>query len=134
MNELLHKDLSYAIIGAAMEVHNELHPGLHEKLYEKALIIELESKGLKVETQKQFPVHYKGTPIGTLVPDLIVNGLIIVETKAVDQFHPSHYAQLKGYLKISKLDLGILLNFNNPSLQHDRYVIGSIPSPPRLQS
>lgn len=134
MNELLHKDLSYTIIGAAMEVHNELHPGLHEKLYEKALMLELESKGLSVSTQKQFPVIYKGTPIGVLIPDLIVNNSVIVETKVVDEFHPSHYAQLKGYLKITNLQLGILLNFKNQSLQHDRYVIGNQPSPPKLQS
>ena len=134
MSELLHKELSYAIIGAAMEVDNELHSGLHEILYEKALILKLQSKGLSIETQKQFPVHYKGSPIGILIPDLIVNDLVIVETKTVDQFHPSLYAQLKGYLKITSLQLGILFNFNGPSLQHDRYVIGAQPEPPKLLS
>ncbi len=70
--DLIHKEISEAIIGLAMKVLNTLKPGLDEKLYENALVIELRKHGLKVEQQRQFPVHYEGQLIGTLIPDLIV--------------------------------------------------------------
>ena len=70
-DELIHKDLSRAIIGAAMDVLNELKPGLDEKLYENALVLELLARGHTVQQQRQFPVHYRRQHICTLVPDLI---------------------------------------------------------------
>lgn len=71
---LIHEHLSEAIIGSAMHVLNTLKPGLDEKLYENALVIELRKRGHEVEQQRSFPVHYDGQLIGTLVPDLIVDG------------------------------------------------------------
>ena len=70
-DELIHKELSGSIIGAAMAVLNALKPGLDEKVYENALVLELEARGHAVEQQQQFPVHYRGKLVGKLIPDLI---------------------------------------------------------------
>ena len=119
---LIHEKLSEQIIGAAMAVLNELGPGLDEKLYENALIIELTSRGLAVNQQKQFPVYYKGRFIGKLIPDLIVNELVVVDEKVVEHFSETHLAQVLGYLAITKLQLGLLLNFKFARLQWKRVV------------
>src|SRR5579875_55003 len=95
--ELIHKDLSEAIIGAAMKVLNTLKPGLDEKLYERALVIELRKRGHKVDQQRQFPVYYERKDIGTLIPDLIVDDLVIADPKVVTAFHETHIAQMIGY-------------------------------------
>jgi GxxExxY protein len=121
-HELLHKDLSEAIIGAAMKVLNTLKPGLDEKLYENALVIELRKRGHEVEQQKQFPVFYEGEPIGTLIPDLIVDDLIIADPKVVTGFSDTHMAQMIGYLKITNLKVALLLNFKNVRLEWKRVV------------
>ncbi len=84
-NELIHEELSEAIIGAAMKVLNTLKPGLDEKLYERALVIELRKRGYKVDQQRQFPVHYDGDHIGTLVPDLMPRDLTTFFTDNADK-------------------------------------------------
>ena len=120
--EYPHKDLSHAIIGAAMMVLNELKPGLDEKLYENALVIELRKQGHKVDQQKQFPVFYDGQEIGKLVPDLIVDDVVIVDPKVVTAFNETHLAQMIGYLAITGLRLALLLNFKNAKLEVKRVV------------
>lgn len=110
------KDLTEAIIGAAYTVLNTLKPGLDEKLYERALVIELTKKGFHCEPQKQFPVHYDGQHIGTLIPDLIVNETIIVDAKIVTLFNDNHLAQMLGYLNITGLKTALLLNFKHAKL------------------
>jgi GxxExxY protein len=90
---LIPRELSGKIIGAAMTVLNELKPGLDEKLYENALVIELQARGHSVEQQRQFPVRYRGQLIGTLIPDLIVDGLVITDPKVVTAFNENHKAQ-----------------------------------------
>lgn len=119
---LVHEKLSKQIIGAAMEVLNSLKPGLDEKLYENALVIELREGGLQIEQQRSFPVDYKGTNIGTLIPDLIVDGKVIVDAKVVTAFNDSHIAQMTGYLAITGLRLAILLNFKSAHLEWKRVV------------
>lgn len=121
-NKLIHEELSKEIIGAAMEVLNELKPGLDEKLYENALVIELERRGHKVSQQKNFSVHYKGQFIGRLVPDLIVDDLVIVDPKVVSSFNENHTAQMVGYLAKTELRLAILINFKYVKLQWKRVV------------
>src|SRR5580658_6608412 len=113
---MLHEEITQDIIGAAMKVLNTLKPGLDEKLYERALVIELRKRGHDVQQQKQFPVHYEGEPIGTLIPDLIVNDLVIVDPKVATTFTDTHYAQMIGYLHITGLKLALLLNFKNAKL------------------
>ena len=83
---MIHEDVSGKIIGAAMEVLNELNPGLDEKLYERALSLELKNRGHVVSVQRSFPVWYRGELIGNLVPDLIVDNAIIVDPKVVACF------------------------------------------------
>jgi GxxExxY protein len=119
---LVHEELSKQIIGAAMEVLNTLKPGLDEKLYENALVIELRERGHVVEQQRSFPVAYKGMGIGTLIPDLIVDGKVIVDPKVVTAFNDSHIAQMTGYLAITDLRLAILLNFKSARLEWKRVV------------
>ena len=120
--ELIHKALSESIIGAAMTVLNALKPGLDEKLYERALVIELRKRGHRVEQQLQFPVHYEGELIGTLVPDLVVDELVIADPKVVTNFNETHVAQMIGYLNITGLKLALLLNFKNAKLEWKRVV------------
>jgi len=121
-SRLIHPELSEKIIGAAMTVLNELRPGLDEKLYENALLLELVDAGLSVEQQREYPVRYKGHFIGKLIPDLIVAGKVIVETKVAETFNDSHVAQVLGYLAITDLQLGLLLNFKYSKLQWKRIV------------
>jgi GxxExxY protein len=116
--------LTGQIIGAAMTVLNELKPGLDEKLYENALVIELTSQGHTVEQQRNYPVHYRGHFIGKLVPDLIVDGKVIVDPKVVVAFNETHIAQMLGYLNITGLEVALLLNFKESKLARKRVVRG----------
>jgi GxxExxY protein len=117
---MIHKELSGKIIGAAMEVLNELKPGLDEKLYERAMIIELKHRGHSVSVQSAFPVSYRGELIGNLIPDLIVDDAVIVDPKVVSCFTDTHVAQMIGYLNIASLDLALLINFKNARLEWKR--------------
>ncbi len=119
---MIHEELSGRIIGAAMTVLNELGPGLDEKLYERALVIELRRRGHMVEQQRAFPVHYGGELIGTLIPDTIVDGLVIADPKVVETFSETHLRQMIGYLAITRLQLALLLNFKHARLQWKRVV------------
>jgi GxxExxY protein len=110
-----HEELTGQIIGAAMAVLNELRPGLDEKLYENALVIELASQGHTVEQQREYPVHYRDHFVGKLVPDLIVDGKIIVDPKVVSAFNETHVAQMLGYLNITGLEVALLLTSRNQS-------------------
>ena len=117
-----HEGITRDIIGAAMAVLNELKPGLDEKLYENALVIELVARGHKVEQQQEFPVHYRGHFIGKLVPDLIVDGLVIADPKIASAFTDTHIAQMLGYLNITGLEVALLLNFKESKLDWKRVV------------
>src|SRR3982751_6359063 len=117
---MIHEQLSGELIGAAMEVLNELEPCLDEKLYERALIIELTRRGHVISVQRSFPVSYRGELIGNLIPDLIVDDAVIVDPKVVACFTDTHIAQMLGYLNITGLDLALLLNFKNARLEWKR--------------
>jgi GxxExxY protein len=117
---MIYEELSGKIIGAAMEVLNELKPGLDERLYERAMIIELKRRGHVVSVQTSFPVMYRGELIGNLIPDLVVDNRVIVDPKVVACFTDTHVAQMIGYLNITGLDLAILLNFKNARLEWKR--------------
>ena len=120
--EMNHEELSGDIIGAAMDVLNELKPGLDEKLYERALVIELNRRGHIVDSQRFYPVFYQSELIGHLLPDLIVDDTVIVDPKVVSAFNEAHTAQMIGYLAISQLDLALLLNFKSAQLEWKRVV------------
>lgn len=122
LHDLIHKELSEAIIGAAMTVLNTLKPGLNEKIYENALAIELRKRGHKVEQQRRYPVHYAGQLVGELIPDMIVDDLVIVDPKVVTNWNDSHQAQMIGSLQITELRLALLLNFKNAKLDWKRVI------------
>ena len=105
--------LSESIIGAAIAVHRELGPGLLESAYEACLEYELMQRGLKVGRQQPLPVVYRGVQVecGYRI-DLLVNDLVILELKAVERLEKVHEAQLHTYLRLTDLNLGLLLNFN----------------------
>ncbi len=118
-----HKELTYQIIGAAMEAHKELGPGFLEKVYENALIVELtEVRRIPTEVQKSVPLFYKGKRIGEHIIDILVAGNVILEIKAVKELAPVHEAQLLSYLKATNCKVGLLLNFADKSLKHKRLV------------
>lgn len=119
---MIHEQLSGAIIGIAMEVLNELNPGLDEVLYERAIVIELPRRGHEVAVQKSHPVFYRAELIGNLIPDLIVDSLVIVDPKVVSTFTETHVAQMIGYLNITGLELALLLNFKNARRDWKRVV------------
>src|ERR1700743_1327728 len=115
-----HEEITQNIIGAAMAVLNELKPGLDEKLYENALVLELQRRGHSVEQQQEHPVYYQGHFIGKLIPDLIVDGKVIVDPKVATTFNETHIAQMLGYLNITGLQVALLLNFKNAKLDWKR--------------
>jgi len=119
---LIHEELSGKITGAAMQVLNTLRPGLDEKIYGNALVLELKASGHVVEQQRQFPVIYREVNVGTLIPDLIVDGAVIVDPKVVSSFSDTHTAQMTGYLAITGLNLASLINFKNATLEWKRIV------------
>lgn len=118
---MLHEAITQGIIGAAMDVLNALRPGLAEKIYERALKIELLARGYSIE-QRGFPVCYRGQVIGKLIPDLIVEGKVIVDTKVVTAFNDDHLAQMLGYLNITRLEVALLLNFKDAKLKWKRVI------------
>jgi len=106
-------EISYEIIGCAIEVHRYLGAGLLESVYEACFIEELKNAGLSVRSQLYVPINYKGKDLGgSLKLDLLVNDLIIVEDKAVEVMIPLFQAQLLSYLKLSGKPKGLLINFN----------------------
>ncbi|MEA3208657.1 MAG: hypothetical protein QOE70_1714 [Chthoniobacter sp.] len=121
MKRLIHEQLSRDIISASMKVLFKLRPGLDEKLYENALLIELVKRGHRVEQQKPFPVPYEGHFIGKLVPDLIVDD-VVVDPKVIEAFNNDHIAKMLGYLSITGLELALLLKFKYAKLQWKRVV------------
>jgi GxxExxY protein len=120
--EIIHEELSGEIIGAAMNVLNEWKPGPDEKLYERAQVIELRRRGHTVDAQRSYPGFYQSNLIGHLLPDLIVDDTIIVDSKVVSAFNETHTAQMIGYLAISELGLALLLNFKGARLEWKRVV------------
>ena len=121
-------NLATAVIGAAIEVHRILGPGYLESIYESALAVELELRGVPFERQKPVCVSYKGHKIGEGRLDLLVGDRLIVELKTVDGLAPIHTAQVMSYLKTMNLPLGLLINFNVPVLRYGvRRVILSCP-------
>jgi len=120
---LIYKELAYKIIGCAMEVHKALGPGFLEAVYEEALKVELSFQGINFESQKQFPITYRGQEIKQFYCDLVVENKIILELKALKQLGDIERAQVINYLKVTGLQLGILINFGAKSLISERIVL-----------
>ncbi len=119
----IYKDLTYKIIGCAMEVHKSLGVGFLESVYEAALLIEFKKSNILFESQVEFPVLYKNERIKTFICDLVVDNKVIVELKAVKQITDIDRAQLLNYLKVTNLRIGLLINFGSNSLQYERIIL-----------
>jgi GxxExxY protein len=110
---MLEEQLTEQIIGACVEVHRELGPGLLESSYEQCLCHELNLRGLRTRRQIELPIVYKGVRIDCAYRiDIVVEDRVLLEVKAVEQLAPIHEAQLITYLKLSRIRVGLLLNFN----------------------
>lgn len=110
--------ISSAVLDVATEVHRQLGPGLLESIYERALIIELEGAGIALESQVAVPACYRGRDLGLAFrADLIVEGCLLLERKAVENVSRVHLAQIMNYLKLLQMKRGYLLNFNAPLMK-----------------
>jgi GxxExxY protein len=123
MTELIHKEESYTIIGKCMEVHNELGFGFLEAVYKDALEIEFKNAGIPYEREKEFEVEYKGTILrNKFYADFVVYDKIILEIKGVSKIKDEFIARAINYLKVSDLNLALVVNFGEPSLNSKRVI------------
>lgn len=120
--ELIHRELCYAIVGAAMEVHRGLGPGFLESVYQRALAHELSARRMSVESERRVTVKYKEWIVGEFDVDLLVEDRVIVELKAVAQLNQAHQAQAINYLAATGLELALLVNFGESSLRYKRVI------------
>lgn len=124
--ELLYKDLTGKILGAAMEVHKELGCGFLEALYQEAFEYELKLKTIKFIRQKPHRVIYKGVVLRhPYIPDLIIEDKVVVDLKAIREITPIEEAQMINYLKITNLEVGLIINFAGRSLEWKRLVLSA---------
>ena len=122
-DKLLHAEMTHAIIGAAMEVLNELGHGLNEKPYENALMVEFGLRDIPCRQQPTFDVMYKGREVGLYIPDLIAFDTVIVDTKVVDYISDQERGQMINYLRVTGLRVGLIINFSKPRLEWERIVL-----------
>jgi len=115
---ILYPELSWQLVGAAIEVHKHIGPGQLESVYQRAMQCELRRRGLAVRSQVPVPMFFKGERVGDFYADVIVEDAVILELKAVERLQGVHTAQLLSYLSAAKLRLGILMNFNVPRMVH----------------
>lgn len=112
-------EITEIVIGSAIEVHRALGPGLLESAYEQCLCYELSQRGLAFQRQVELPIAYKAVNLACgYRMDLVVENLVVVEIKAVEQILKVHEAQLLSYLRLYKKTLGLLINFHVPVLKH----------------
>lgn len=120
-------DLVYKIAGCAMAVLNELGHGLREKTYERALCLEFKRQDIAHDCQHAHPVHYHGEHIDDYIPDLEVEGRVIVEIKTAESITDEHVGQVINYLRITGCEAGVILNFKHPKLQWKKVVLTEKP-------
>ncbi|MGH7800615.1 MAG: GxxExxY protein [Thermodesulfobacteriota bacterium] len=119
---ILYEDLSYKIIGLAMEVHRKLGYGFLEKVYENALMLLLRREGIEAKQQAPIKVYFEGEVVGEYFSDILVNDKIILELKVLNEITDVHIAQALNYLKATGLRLAIILNFGKRKLEHERLI------------
>ncbi len=122
------EELSERLIGAAIEVHRALGPGFLESFYEEALCIELTALGIPFERQKTINITYRNQPIGSQRLDLLIDGRLVVELKALKEIETVHFSIVRSYVKASNASSGIILNFSTMPLTIKRVGLDSNPS------
>lgn len=120
--ELLHKNITGQIIGAAFEVYQNLGYGFLEKVYQRAMKVELELRGLRAETETKIKVHYKGINVGDYQADIFVQDMVIVELKVAEKYNTLDEAQLLNELKATGIRVGLLINFGRHKVEFKRFV------------
>ena len=120
--EYKYSELTGNIIGCAMEVHKILGNGFQEVIYQRALALELDLRGLRFEREFEIPIHYKENHIGTRRVDFLIEGNISVELKSVIKLEDVHLAQAINYLEAYNLEVGLLINFGSKSLEFKRVI------------
>lgn len=120
--EYKYQDITRRIIGCAMGVHNKLGNGFQEVIYQRALALEMIDNGLGFEREKEMSIIYNETPIGTRRVDFLVEGVIMVELKAITEINDINKAQIINYLEAYKLDIGLLINFGQKRLEFKRFI------------
>ena len=123
MKNILYPDLSYKIIGAAMEVHRELGRGFLEKVYENSLMVMFRNDKIKAMQQASIKVYFKNEIVGNYIADILVEDKIILELKTVEKITDVHKAQALNYLKATGMKLAIIINFKKQSLEYERIVL-----------
>jgi GxxExxY protein len=118
------ESLIHNVVGAVYEVSNLLGVGFLEKVYERALLAELRSRGMRAQTQVPFPVLYKGESVGEYFADILVEDCVLVELKCCDSFSNEHLAQCLNYLRASGKNIALLVNFQKPKVEWKRVVLG----------
>ena len=121
--ELILKEEVYAVVGCAIEVLNVRGHGLHEKIYENCLCVECRLRGVPYRQQERHRVMYKGEVVGEYVPDLVVEGKLIVDTKTIERITDHERGQMLNYLRITGLPVGVILNFKHARLEWERLVL-----------
>jgi len=116
-----YKELTSTILSACFEVSNELGCGFLESVYEKALVLVLREKGLRVESQVPLQVKFRGCIVGEFYPDIVVEDNVLLELKAVKKIAPEHIAQVLNYLKATEKPVGMLVNFGNAKVEYRRF-------------
>lgn len=120
--KFLYKDLTYKIIGLAMEAHNELGCGFLEKVYENALMIQFRDNNINAIQQKPIKVFFKNKVVGDYIADIVIEDKIILELKSAESISDSHRGQIVNYLKATKYKIGYLINFGAKKLEYERFI------------
>jgi GxxExxY protein len=121
--EILHKDLSYKIVGLAMQIHSELGFGFLEKVYENSMMVLFRRENIMAKQQAPISVSFEGEIVGDYYADILIEDKIILELKAIEKITDAHKAQALNYLKATGLKLAIIINFGKQRLEYERIVL-----------
>lgn len=122
-NTLLLKEEVHQLVGCAMEVLNGIGHGLSEKIYENGLVVEFKLRDIAFDQQRRFDVLYKKVWVGEFIPDLITHEAVVVDTKVIDRITDHERGQMMNYLRITKMRVGVILNFKHAKLEWERIVM-----------
>ena len=123
MTKLIEKELVYQIVGCAIAVLNELGHGLREKTYERAMCVEFRFQQISYSQQKRYPVFYRGEKVDEFIPDLEVEDRVLADPKTIEAIGDEQRGQMLNFLRVTKKEVGVILNFKHPKLEWERIVL-----------